>query len=123
MERESLRDVLEDLTADQTPFFSNLAKTSASSIKDEWGTEDIGAVTAAAARNRGFTATIQAPFTPARLSNYLQLMAVEFGVSHSMEQIDAVGNHNTLEHQRMRWGLKLRRQINKLLHKIGRAHV
>jgi hypothetical protein len=33
-----------------------------------------------------------------------------------MQQIDAVGNHNTLEHQRMRWGLKLRRQINKLLH-------
>jgi hypothetical protein len=116
MERESLRDVLEDLTADQTPFFSNMAKTTASSIKEEWGTEDIGAVTAAAARNRGFTAAIQAPFTPARLSNYLQLMAVEFGVSHSMEKIDAVGNHNTLEHQRMRWGLKLRRQINKLLH-------
>lgn len=116
MERESLRDVLEDLTRDQTPLFSNMRKTSASAIKEEWGTEDVGSITAAAARNRGFVAAPQAPFTPARLNNYLQLMAVEFGVSMSMEQIDAVGDHNTLEHQRMRWGLKLRRQINKLLH-------
>lgn len=116
MERESLRDVLEDLTRDQTPLFSNMRKTTASAIKEEWGTEDVGSISAAAARNRGFVAAPQAPFTPARLSNYLQLMAVEFGVAMSTEQIDAVGNHMTLEHQRMRWGIKLRRQINKLLH-------
>jgi hypothetical protein len=116
MERESLRDVLEDLTRDQTPLFSNMRKTTASSIKEEWGTEDIGSISAAGARNRGFTAAIQAPFTPTRLNNYLQLMAVEFGVSMSAEELATVGNHMTLDHQRMRWGLKLRRQINKLLH-------
>ena len=116
MERESLRDVLEDLTKDQTPFFSNLRKGTARSIKEEWGTEDIGAIAPAAARNRGFVAVIQAPFTPVRLDNYLQLNAVEFGVSMSMEEIDAVDEYNTLGHQRMRWGLKLRRMINALLH-------
>ncbi|MDF2972773.1 MAG: hypothetical protein K0R61_3223, partial [Microvirga sp.] len=116
LEREALRDVLEDLTRDQTPFFSNLRKVTATGIKEEWGTEDIGSISAAAARNRGYVAAPQAPFTPDRLNNYLQLMAVEFGVSHSAQAVDTVGNHMTLDHQRMRWGLKLRRQINKLLY-------
>lgn len=116
MERESLRDVLEDLTKDQTPFFSNMRKGTAKSIKEEWGTEDIGAIAPAAARNRGFVAAVQAPFVPVRLDNYLELTAVEFGVSMSMEEVDAVDGYNTLGHQRMRWGLKLRRQLNALLH-------
>jgi hypothetical protein len=102
---------------DMTPLYSNLAKVRAGALKEEWGTEDIGAITPAPARSRGFVAAPQAPISNRRLDNYLELNAVEFGVSDSMNRMpNAAGNTNTLAHQRLKWGIKLRRMINSLLH-------
>jgi hypothetical protein len=117
MERESLRDVVEMVALDLTPLYSNLTKVKATAIKVEWGTEDIGPIVAAPARSRGFVAAPQAPIANRRLDNALELNAVEFGVSDSMQNIPEVaGNTNTLEHQRLKWGIKLRRNINMMLH-------
>jgi len=122
-ERESLRDVVEMVALDTRPLYSNLTKVRATAIKVEWMTEDLGAIVAAPARNRGFVATPQAPIANRRLDNALELNAVEFGVSDSMQNIpDVAGNTNTLEHQRLKWGMKLGRQINKMLH-VGQVKV
>jgi hypothetical protein len=117
LERESLRSVVEMVAKEETPLYSNLTKVRATAIKVEWGTEDVGAIVAAPARNRGFVAAPQAPIANRRLDNALELNAVEFGVSDSMQNIpDVAGNTNTMEHQRLKWGIKLRRNINKMLH-------
>jgi hypothetical protein len=117
LERESLRDVVEMVAIDMTPLYSNLTKVRAGALLEEWGTEDIGTIVAAPARSRGFVAAPQAPVANRRLSNYLELNAVEFGVSDSMDRMpNAAGNTNTMEHQRLKWAIKLRRQLNKLLH-------
>jgi len=116
LERESLRELVTMLANDETPHFSNIDWGNASAIKIEWGTQDIGAVVAAPARNRGFVAAPQAPFTPVRLDNRLQLCAVEFGVSDSMRALDAAGGTNSVNNQRLKFGIQLRRNINKLLY-------
>jgi hypothetical protein len=115
LELESLRQAVEMVARDEAPLYRSIPDTTAMAIKEEWGIEDIGTVVASPARNDGFVAAIQAPFTPQRFDNYVQLTAVEFGVSDTMANIRAAGNTNTLNHQRLKWGLFHERCNNKLL--------
>lgn len=115
LEFQSLAEAVEMLARDEAPFYRNIAEVDARAIKEEWGTEDIGTVVASPARNDGFVAAPQAPFVPALLDNYVQLTAVEFGVSDTMANIRAAGDTNTLNHQRLKWGLFHERCNNKLL--------
>jgi len=116
LEFESLSDVVEMVSKTETPFMSNMKKGSAKAIKEEWGTETIGTVTAAVARSIGFVAAPTAQVANRRLDNYLQLVAEEGGVSHTMDKLDAADDTNTYEHKLLKSGILLRRKINKLLH-------
>lgn len=116
LEFESLRDVVEMVSKDETPLWSNLDKTVAKAMKEEWGTESIGSVSAATNRKIGFVATPSAVVANRRMDNYLELVSVEGGVSHTMTNLDAAGDTNTYEHQLLKKGILLRRQVNKLMH-------
>jgi hypothetical protein len=116
LERESLRDVVEMVSKEVTPLWSNLRKGTAKAMKEEWGTETIGTVTAAVNRKIGYVAAPTAAEVNRRLDNYLELMGLEGGVSDTMDALDAADGVNTYEHQLLKKGILHRRQINKLMH-------
>jgi hypothetical protein len=116
LEFESLANVVEMISRDETPLFSNLKKGDAKAIKEEWGTETLGTITAAVARSIGFVAAPSAQVQNRRLDNYLQLCAVEGGVSDTMNELDAADATNTYEHKLVKDGMRLRRQLNALVH-------
>jgi hypothetical protein len=116
LEFESLSDVVEMVSRDETPLYSNLKKSDAKAMKEEWGTETIGTVAAAVARGIGFTAVPTPQIQNIRLDNYTELCASEGGVSDTMNALDAADDTNTYEHKLLKAGILLRRSINKLLH-------
>lgn len=116
LEFESLRDVVEMVSKEATPFWSNLRKGKADSMKMEWGTETIGTVTAEVARSIGFVAAPTPAVANRRLDNYLELMAEEGGVSDTMNALDAADDTNTYSHQLLKKGILMRRRVNKLMH-------
>ena len=116
LEFESLRNVVEMVSKEATPFWSNLSKTTGKSMKEEWGTESLGTIVAAPARNIGFVAASTPVVPNRRLDNYSELMAVEGGVSDTMNALDAADNNNSYEHQLLKKGQIHARQINKLMH-------
>jgi len=116
MEFESLRDVVEMVSKEVTPYWSNLTKARATSMKEEWGTETLGTITAAPARSIGFVAAPTPVIANRRLDNYLELMAEEGGVSDTMNALDAADDTNTYSHQLLKKGVLMRRRVNKLMH-------
>ncbi len=118
LERESLARLVEAVYREETPLYSNFRKgKNVIAIKEEWGTEDIGSISAPTAQSHGFSnGSVSVALTLVRLDNYCEVTKIDGGVSHSMEGIEAAGDTNKMAHQKMVKGRKLRRQINKLHH-------
>lgn len=115
LEFESLANVVEMVAKEETPCYSNMRKVEATAIKEEWGTEDIGTVAVPTPREIGFVAAPTAALANRRLDNYLELVAEEGSVSHTMQRMKAAGSVNTYEHQKLKRGILLRRKLNKLM--------
>ena len=116
LEFESLRDVVEQLWRDDVPFYSNTTKVDAKAVREDWGTEDIGDITAADHRKIGFIAAPTADEDDRRLDNYCQLVGEEGSLSDTKRKIKVAGDTNTLEHRKLRRSKLMMRKINKRLH-------
>lgn len=115
--RESLDNIIQKLTPEETPFYSNTRKgKNAKAIREDWGTVALPAVTAAAAEKRGFIAAIKAPVVPVRLDNICQLTSETGGVADSYEAIDHAGRDSELDFQKMLKGQFIKRRVNALLY-------
>ena len=71
LEFESLRNIVEMVSREDTPMWSNMTKGKAKAIKEEWGTETLGTIAAAIGRSIGFVASSQAAVANRRLDNPL----------------------------------------------------
>ena len=116
LEFESLRDIVEEVWRDDVPLYSNTTKVDAQAIREDWGTEDIGSVTAADHRKIGFIAAPTAEVADRRLPNYCQLVAEEGSLSDTKRNIKQAGNTNTLEHRKLKRSRLMLRKINARMH-------
>lgn len=114
LERESLGDVVQQVYIMEAPHVNNMMKGQASSLREDWGTEDIPAITVPTAHKQGYVTDINPPNTPTRLHNWCELVYESGGVSHTKQALDEAGDTNTLDHQRLIKGRILLRKINKL---------
>lgn len=114
---ESLRQTIERLTPEETPFYSNTRKgPNAKALREDWGTVALGSITAAPAEKRGFEATIKAAIVPVRLDNMCELTAETGGVADSYNAIDLAGRDDESDFQELLKGQLLKRRVNALLY-------
>jgi hypothetical protein len=117
LERESLSNLVERVSLDETPLYSNCRKGTEASIKPEWATETIGSIAAPTNQSHGYSnGNVTAAIAAVRLTNAMQVNKIDGGVSHSMEAVDAAAAVNKMAHQKLLKGIKLRRQMNKAHH-------
>ncbi len=116
-ERESLSDLVERVSLDETPLYSNMRKGTEKSIAPWWYTESIGSISTPTNQSHGYSnGNVTAAITGTKLANAMQVNKIDGGVSHSMEAVDAAGDINKMAHQKLLKGIKLRRQMNKQHH-------
>src|SRR6188472_3447953 len=89
--REDLSDEIYRITPTKTPFLSMAEKGKAKSSLHEWQTRDLAANTATNVQLEGDDATLDAPTTTIRLTNYTTISRKVPGVTGTQEAIDHAG--------------------------------
>lgn len=116
LEFEELRDIIERLTPEETPFYSNCRKGTAKSLRPDWGTVSLPAITAPTGEKRGFIASLNAGISPARLSNVCELIAETGSVADSYDAVDLAGRDDESDFQKLLKGQYVRRRVNALMY-------
>lgn len=108
--REDLADVIYDVSPQETPFISNVAKVAASNVLHEVQT-DVLASPASNQQVEGDDATNNAVTPTVRVGNYLQILAKTVQVSGTLESVDAAGRKGEMAYQIARRGVELKKDL------------
>lgn len=115
LENEELRQIIERLTPEETPFYTNSRKGTVRALHTDWGTVSLPAITAAVAEKRGFEATILPSIAPVRETNWCELTAETGGVADSYDALDTAGRDDQTDWQILLKGQFLKRKVNKMM--------
>jgi hypothetical protein len=110
--RESLADIIYDVSPMDTPFISSIPRVQASSTYHEWQTDSL----AAAAQNahiEGEDATNTTPSPTTRLGNYMQIAKKVPSVTNTQRIVSSAGRQDDLDYQIMKMGNELKRDMEK----------
>ncbi len=121
--RESLSDIIYDVSPEETPFLSAAGRGSMKQTQEEWQT-DVLAAAGANAQLEGDDVTSYSAITPTvRVGNYSQISRKVFLISDTEEVVDKAGRRSEMAYQIPRRGLELRRDIERacFLNQIGVA--
>jgi len=108
--REELSDVLNRITPEDTPIYTDIPKGTCVSVHPEWETEVLAAPTENI-RTEGDEYAFDAGDTPERVGNYTQIMRKTGIVSETQEKVDQAGNANKVKHQKLKKGIELRKDV------------
>lgn len=109
--REDLEDVIYRVAPEDTPFTSNIGKTTIKARYHEWQTETLATPVSTNAQLEGDDYTAAAGNNPTRVGNYAQISAKAFTVSRTVDIVDKAGRETeTARHKAIR-GLELKRDI------------
>lgn len=108
--REELSDVVNMITPEDTPIYSDMNKGTCSSVHPEWETETLAAP-AENIREEGDEYTFDAGDTAKRLGDYTQIMRKTGILSETQEAVDQAGNVNKIKRQKMKRGVELRKDV------------
>ena len=108
--REELSDVINMITPEDTPIYSDISRGSCKSVHPEWEIDELKAP-GENIRTEGDEYTFDAGDTPARVGNYTQIMRKTGIVSETQETVDQAGNANKVKRQKMKRGVELRKDV------------
>jgi hypothetical protein len=108
--REELSAVINMITPEDTPIYSDISKGKCSSVHPEWEVDEL-APPGENIRTEGDEYTFDAGDTPDRLGNYTQIMRKTGIVSETQETVDQAGNANKVKRQKMKRGVELRKDV------------
>lgn len=108
--KEDISDVISNITPTDTPFLSMLKKGKVSNTLFQWF-EDTLRAAASNAKSEGFTASNNAPTTPATRTNYTQIMSETTEVTGTTEAVATYGRANELAYQVAKIGKSLKRDL------------
>lgn len=112
--RESLSDIITDVSPKSTPFLSNITREPVSSTKFEWLTDALAAP-AASYDPQGMEYTPQKVGQPTKLDNYTQITSRTAAVSDTVEVTKRAGRKGELARAMIRKGLEIKLSQNKML--------
>lgn len=108
--REELSDVINMITPEDTPIYSDIAKGSCKSVHPEWEIDELEPP-GENIRAEGDEYTFDAGDTPDRVGNYAQIMRKTGIVSETQETVEQAGNANKVKRQKLKKGKALRKDV------------
>ncbi|AMV42265.1 DUF5309 domain-containing protein [Paraburkholderia caribensis] len=113
--RESLADVIVNISPIDTPFQSNIGKTTASNTYFEWQSDALTAPNANNAAVEGADAGADTSTPTSRIGSYTQISTKVVQVSGSLESVDKAGRKSELAYQIAKRGSELKRDVEAVL--------
>ncbi len=108
--REELSDVINMITPEDTPIYSDIGKGKCSSVHPEWETDELAAP-GENIRAEGDEYTFDAGDTPVRVGNYTQIMRKTGIISETQETVEQAGNANKVRRQKLKRGTELKKDV------------
>lgn len=109
--REDLSDIIYDISPTDTPFMSNIGRTSASAVLHEWQTDSLAAATDSNQQIEGDDATTNTAVPTVRFGNRTQIMTKVPRVTSTQRAVNAAGRADELSYQIAKMGRELKRDI------------
>jgi len=112
--REDLRDVIYNVSPEETPFLSACKKTKATNTYHEWQTDSLRA-SAANAHVEGFDTDSEARTATTRLGNYTQILKGSVSVPDTDEGLTKSGRARELGYQMLKLAKEIKLDTEKAL--------
>ncbi|HKI84275.1 MAG TPA: DUF5309 family protein, partial [Candidatus Krumholzibacteria bacterium] len=110
--RESLDDVIYDISPEDVPFSSSIRSGKrAKSTYEEWQTDSLASADGSNAQLEGDDATFSTPSDTTRVGNYCQISNKTLVIADTQEVVDKAGKKSELAYQVMKKGAELKRDI------------
>jgi hypothetical protein len=113
--REDLADVIVNISPIDTPFQTNIGKTTASNTYFEWQADALAAPSSSNAQIEGADAGNDTSTPTSRIGNYTQIATKVVQVSGTLESVDKAGRKSELAYQLAKRGSELKRDIETTL--------
>lgn len=109
--REDLADVIYNISPIDTPFVSNVGKTTADNTYFEWQTDSLASASASNAQIEGADAGNDTSTPTSRIGNYTQISTKVVKISGTLEAVKKAGRKSELAYQLAKRGNELKRDI------------
>lgn len=118
--RESLSDIIYNISPEETPFFSNCAKMDVDNTFFEWQTDSLAAVSGDTAIE-GADATFAPAAATVRLGNYTEIITKTAIISGTLETTDRAGRQREMAYQVLKRAKEIRRDAEHHLVGVNNA--
>ena len=113
--RESLSDVIANISPEETPFQSNVGSKSVSNTYFEWQKDSLAAADATARISGDDVSSFDATSATTRVGNYTHILRRTVIVADNLEAVDKAGRDSELAYQVAKRGKELKRDIETVL--------
>ena len=113
--RESLSDVIANISPEETPFQSNVGSKSVSNTYFEWQKDSLAAADATARISGDDVSSFDATASTTRVGNYTHILRRTVIVADNLEAVDKAGRDSELSYQIAKRGKELKRDIEAVL--------
>jgi hypothetical protein len=110
--REDLSDVISNISPTDTPFLSNIGKSSCDNTQFDWQTDSLAAA-ASNANVEGDDTTAQAVTPTVRYINHTQIFKKSFTISGTAERVKKAGRKSEIAYQTAKKGKEIKRDMEK----------
>lgn len=114
--RESLHDIIYDISPEETPFLSSAGRGDAEAVTEEWQTDVLAAPDTANAHIEGDDITSYPAQVPSvRVGNYTQISRKLIVLADTAEVVSKAGRAGEMAYQLPRRGVELRKDIEAMV--------
>lgn len=118
--REDLENAIYDISPEETPFISSIARKKISAKTHEWQTDSLASAITTNAQLEGDDASFTTPAATTRVGNYAQIMTKTCIIAGTEEAVDKAGRTSEMAFQIAKRGAELKRDMEKtMLDNIG----
>jgi hypothetical protein len=108
--RESLEDVIYEISPTDTPFLSNVKRGKARAVTEEWQTDSLDSASDSNAKIEGDDAVTSTASPTTRFGNYTQISTKTPRVTGTLRALDTAGRRDELSYQIAKRGRELKRK-------------
>lgn len=108
--REELSDVVNRITPEDTPIYTDIGTGRCVSVHPEWETDELAAP-GENIQTEGDEYTFDATDSPERLGNYTQIFRKSFIISNTQETVDEAGSVQKTKYQKLKKGIEMRKDV------------
>lgn len=113
--REDLSEVIVSISPVDTPFMSNIGKTTAGQTTFEWQTDTLAGASTANAHIEGDDTAANSLTATTRLKNYTQISKKVIVISGTLEAVKKAGRKSEIAYQTAKAGKEIKRDMEAIL--------